>query len=68
QAISRIGDFTVGKDSLVIEGISDDDQLSFDSKKGILYYNGDAVIDLKNIGDISDMDVEKNNDGDYELM
>jgi Ca2+-binding RTX toxin-like protein len=68
NAISRVGDFTVGEDSLVIEGLSEDDQLSFDSKNGIVYYNDTAVIDLKNIGNVSDMDVEMNDDGNYELM
>ncbi|MGL6339336.1 MAG: calcium-binding protein [Waterburya sp.] len=68
KAISRVEDFTVGQDSLVIEGISSDAQLAFDSKNGILYYNGNAVLDLKNVGDISDMDVEKNRDGGFELM
>ncbi|BAZ46387.1 hypothetical protein NIES4102_34180 [Chondrocystis sp. NIES-4102] len=68
NAISRIGDFTVGEDSLVVEGVSDNDQLSFNSQNGILYYNNMAVVDLNNIGNMSSLDVEKSSNGDYELM
>ena len=67
-SVNRIGDFTVDRDGLVIKGLSENDQLSFNSKNGLVSINGEVVINLNSIGDTTDIDVEEIDNGDFELM
>ena len=66
--INRVGDFTLGEDSLVIKGTSDVDEVSFNSKNGLISINGEVAINLNSIGDSTDIDMEQTDDGDFELM
>ncbi|MDJ0591043.1 MAG: calcium-binding protein [Pleurocapsa sp. MO_226.B13] len=66
--INRVGDFEVGEDSLVIKGLSSDDEVAFDPTTGNLSVNGNAVINLKNLTNTGDMNMDLNDDGEFEIM
>lgn len=66
--ISRVGDFNIGEDSIIIKGMSNDDQASFDPNTGYVSVNGDTVITLQNLNNSEDLKMEFNEAGEFEIM
>ncbi|MGD1919211.1 MAG: hypothetical protein ACFCAD_10145, partial [Pleurocapsa sp.] len=66
--INRVQDFTIDEDSLVIKGLSSDDEVELDSGTGHLSVNGDIVVILKNLDSTADLDMGMNEDGEFEIM
>ena len=64
---TQVEDFELGEDSLVIKGLNSDDDVSLDGA-GRLSVNGDFVISLKNLENPSDVSIELNEDGEFEIM
>ena len=66
--VNRVQDFQIEEDSLVIKGLSSDDQVSLDPSTGHLSVNDDAVIMLKNMDSSAELSMEFNEDGEFEIM
>ena len=65
---NEVGDFQVGVDKLVITGISDNDNTTFDSNTGYISVNGDVVISLKDLENGEDLEMKFQENGDFEIM
>ena len=61
-----IDDFVQGEDSIVIEGLEEGSSVSLGAN-GSVFVNGQEVIKFGPF-DTESMDIEENNDGDFEMM
>ncbi|MCC0175434.1 hypothetical protein I4641_00370 [Waterburya agarophytonicola K14] len=66
--INLVGDFEVGEDKIVITGMSDSNDVTFDANNGFIMLDGDAVISLKDVSNSTEMNMEFNESGDFEIM
>lgn len=46
DTVDTVGDFHVGQDSIVINGVGEDDEITFDADTNSVLLNGDSVINL----------------------
>lgn len=64
-APDRVMDFTVGQDTLIIQGLSSSDQVSYDPLKGQISVNGEGVI---NITPSQDLEITTDDNDNFEIM
>ena len=66
--INRVQDFTIDEDSLVIKGLSSDDEVELEDGTGHLSINGEIVIMMKNLDGSADLNMGFNEEGEFEIM
>jgi Ca2+-binding RTX toxin-like protein len=66
--VDSIGDFHVGQDSIVINGLGDGDEVAFDPATNSISVNGNSIINLTLVDDFRAPKVEENEDGGYEII
>ena len=66
--IDAIGDFHVGQDTIVINGLSDEDELTFDPITNTVSLNGNSIISLTLVDDFRPPQIEENEDGGFEII
>jgi Ca2+-binding RTX toxin-like protein len=66
--VDAIGDFHVGQDSIVINGLGDSDEVTFDPATNSISVNGNSIINLTLAEDFRDPKIQENEDGGYEII
>ena len=66
-SIDTIADFQFGNDRIIVIGLAEEDQISFDSTTGSISYNGNNIIDVKGAKD-AELNIEEDDNGNYEIM
>ncbi len=66
-SVDTLGDFEFGQDSIIITGLGEDDQISFDSTTGSISFNGSNIIDVKGANG-TEPNIEEDDSGNYEIM
>ncbi|MGF1539549.1 MAG: calcium-binding protein [Pleurocapsa sp.] len=65
-SIDTIADFELGEDKIIIAGITDDDHIGFDPITGSISLNGNNIIDVRG-GEGTELNIEEDDNGDYEI-
>lgn len=66
--VDTIVDFNFAEDSLVINGFSDEDKISFDPTTNSISLNGENIINFGLANNLPESNAEDNDDGDYEII